>query len=63
MTHEIGHMFGLKHCIHYECTMNGTNGPGDSPKKGKARNLCPICLLKLKLNAKFDTKYYATKSF
>lgn len=26
MVHEIGHMFGLKHCIYYECTMNGGNG-------------------------------------
>ena len=23
MTHELGHMFGLKHCIYYECLMNG----------------------------------------
>ena len=57
MTHEIGHMFGLKHCIYYECSMNGTNGPGDGVKvKGKPKTLCPICLLKLKLNIKFDTK-------
>ena len=26
MVHEISHMFGIKHCIHYECTMNGTMG-------------------------------------
>jgi archaemetzincin len=25
MTHEIGHMFGIRHCIHYECGMNGSN--------------------------------------
>lgn len=25
MTHEIGHMFGIRHCIHYECGMNGCN--------------------------------------
>ena len=54
MTHEIGHMFGLKHCIHYECTLNGTNGPGDGASL--ERTLCPICLLKLKLNIKFDTR-------
>jgi len=23
MLHEIGHMFGLKHCVYYECLMNG----------------------------------------
>ena len=25
MLHEIGHMFGLKHCIYYECLLNGCN--------------------------------------
>ena len=23
--HEIGHMFGIKHCIYYSCCMNGNN--------------------------------------
>ena len=26
MVHEAGHMFGMTHCTHYECTMNGFNG-------------------------------------
>ena len=55
MVHEIGHMFGLKHCIYYECTMNGTNGPGDGAKV-KGTTMCPFCLLKLKLNIKCDTR-------
>lgn len=25
MVHEIGHMFGMIHCIFYECIMNGFN--------------------------------------
>lgn len=25
MCHEIGHQFGLRHCIYYECLMNGIN--------------------------------------
>jgi len=25
LVHEIGHMFGLKHCVYYECLMNGSN--------------------------------------
>ena len=24
MVHEITHLFGLRHCIYYECLMNGT---------------------------------------
>ena len=23
MAHEVGHMFGMRHCIYYECLMNG----------------------------------------
>mmetsp|Transcript_39644 Transcript_39644/g.51954 ORF Transcript_39644/g.51954 Transcript_39644/m.51954 type:complete len:364 (+) Transcript_39644:43-1134(+) len=53
MVHEIGHMFGLKHCIYYECTMNGTNGSFESGRV-KKKTLCPVCLCKLKLNIKFD---------
>jgi len=25
IVHEIGHMFGIWHCVYYECTMNGFN--------------------------------------
>ncbi len=30
--HETGHMFGIKHCIAYECCMNGANHQGESDK-------------------------------
>ena len=33
MTHEIGHMFGLKHCIFYECSMNGSNSYEESTRQ------------------------------
>jgi len=52
MVHETCHMFGMKHCIYYECTMNGTNG--ESTGKG-TKALCPVCYKKLKRNVKFDT--------
>lgn len=55
MVHEIAHMFGLKHCIHYECTMNGSNGAFESDVVPN-RTLCPVCLAKLKLNVKFDCR-------
>ena len=45
MVHEIGHMFGIKHCIYYNCTMNGSNSYDES-RRG-TRYLCPLCLRKL----------------
>ena len=55
MVHEIAHMFGLSHCIYYECTMNGSNGSFEFVKHPN-RTLCPVCLAKLKLNCKFDCR-------
>lgn len=45
MVHETGHMFGILHCVYYQCLMNGSNGPHDSA--GRTSFLCPICLRKL----------------
>ena len=53
MVHEIGHMFGMKHCIYYNCTMNGSMSAAESMRRGLF-TLCPICLKKLKVNIKFD---------
>ena len=60
MAHELGHMFGLKHCIYYECLMNGLNS-ADEQRQGGIRILCPVCLKKLKSNLKFDTEARFTK--
>ena len=46
MVHEITHMFGVKHCIYYECTMNGSNGSFESDRR-EDTTLCPSCLIKL----------------
>ena len=54
LVHEIALMFGLKRCIYYECTMNGSNGPLEL--RHPDRTLCPVCLCKLKLNLKFDLR-------
>ncbi|CDW80405.1 phosphomevalonate kinase [Stylonychia lemnae] len=32
MVHETAHMFGLKHCIYYNCTMNGSNSYEESTR-------------------------------
>ena len=54
MVHEIGHIFGLMHCIYYECIMNGSNGSHED--RHPDHTLCPKCLAKLKFNAKYDSK-------
>lgn len=54
MCHEIGHQFGLRHCIYYECLMNGINS-AEEQRNGGIRILCSVCNKKLKQNLKFDT--------
>jgi archaemetzincin len=44
-THEIGHMFGMMHCIEYECNMNGSNSLLESDSRPLW--LCPECMAKL----------------
>ena len=53
MCHEIGHQFGLRHCIYYECLMNGVNSPKEQ-RDGGIKILCPVCQRKLQQNLKFD---------
>lgn len=56
-THETGHMFGLHHCIHYQCLMNGSNNLAESD--AMPLFLCPVCLRKLHATNGFDpvTRY------
>ena len=62
MVHEIGHMFGIEHCIYYECIMNGSNGSFENYGDGDI-TLCPSCLAKLKMNIGFDTVQRHEKLF
>jgi len=57
MAHEITHMFGLRHCIYYECLMNGTMSSQELSRKHN-HTICPVCLKKLKINLKFDTRVW-----
>ena len=52
LAHETGHMFGIRHCIHFECTMNGSNHLDESD--AKPMHLCPVCLRKLYQSKRFD---------
>lgn len=59
MCHEIGHMFGLPHCIYYECLMNGANQDTLDEFKRRPMLLCNVCLRKLQYRIGFDiTKRY-----
>ena len=52
LTHEMGHMFGIRHCIHYECNMNGANHLEEADST--PMELCPVCLRKLHHAIRFD---------
>ncbi|WP_052573277.1 archaemetzincin [Haloferula sp. BvORR071] len=52
LTHEMGHMFGIEHCIHYECNMNGANSLEEADFT--PMELCPVCLRKLHYAIRFD---------
>ena len=57
MVHEIGHMFGMLHCINYECIMNGFNSEVEQNRRLRCNHpifdlnnivvLCPVCQRKL----------------
>jgi hypothetical protein len=55
--HEIAHMFCIKHCIEYNCAMNGSIDIEESD--ARSPHLCPTCLAKLQHAVGFDivTRY------
>lgn len=52
LTHETAHMFGLWHCIYFECVMNGSNNMSETDRQ--PQHLCPVCLRKLYHATGFD---------
>ncbi|XP_052804799.1 archaemetzincin-2-like isoform X2 [Mya arenaria] len=63
MCHEIGHVFGLRHCIYFKCLMNGSNHLAESDSRPNF--LCPVCLRKLHHACAFDIveRYQAMRKF
>ena len=63
LSHETGHMFGLTHCVFYQCAMNGTNNLGETDKS--PMEYCPLCHRKLLWNIGFDPekRYVALEAF
>merc|ERR1711959_538131 len=45
LCHELGHLFGLSHCIWFQCLMCGSNGDWESDQHPS--HVCPVCLSKL----------------
>jgi archaemetzincin len=45
LCHEVGHLFGIKHCVWGSCVMNGSNHLAESERRPFA--ICPADLLKL----------------
>lgn len=54
LNHEIGHIFGISHCIYYRCSMNGTNTLAEADDQ--PLHYCPVCLRKLSWNLGFNVK-------
>ncbi|XP_074660282.1 archaemetzincin-2-like [Tubulanus polymorphus] len=52
LTHEICHLYGIEHCVSFQCSMNESN----SIKQAVAQPflLCPVCLRKILKIFRFD---------
>jgi archaemetzincin len=54
--HEVGHMFGIKHCVNYECTMNGSNSIQETD--AQPMWMCHDCTSKLAWNRELNFEKY-----
>jgi len=50
--HEVGHMFGLRHCTRYECLMSGTNSLAETDRR--PLDNCPECMAKVAWAMNYD---------
>ena len=63
IAHETCHIFGLAHCVYFECAMNASNSIAEA--LSQPIFLCPVCLRKLHKCALFDLqqRYQAMLDF
>jgi len=63
VAHETGHMFGIRHCTHHMCVMNGSNSLDETD--ASPLHACPHELRKLEHAVGFDhvERYEALESF
>jgi archaemetzincin len=52
LAHETGHLLGMRHCVFFNCVMNGTNHLAESDRR--PLHLCPVDLRKLHWSLRFD---------
>ncbi|MCY1054570.1 archaemetzincin [Nannocystis sp. SCPEA4] len=52
LAHELGHTFGIEHCIYFHCLMNGCNHLDESD--AAPLHLCPVCRRKLQYSINYD---------
>lgn len=45
VSHELGHCFGMAHCVYYACNMQGTAGMSEDVRQPPY--LCPVCEAKV----------------
>jgi archaemetzincin len=48
-------MFGIQHCVFFNCLMNGSNHLDESDQR--PLHLCPVCLRKLHHSIRFDLSW------
>lgn len=53
-SHEIGHMFGINHCLNANCVMNGTNSITETD--AHFARACSLCQYKLNSSLKYNDK-------
>lgn len=53
MTHELCHIFGIKHCYYFQCSLNESSSISEAA--GQPLFVCPICLKKLRKSLQFNT--------
>lgn len=53
MTHELCHIFGIKHCYYFQCSLNESSSISEAATQPLF--VCPICLKKLRKSLQFHT--------